>query len=561
MKHSYPVFLVLFCSIGTQAQQLPTMYTTDTVHIQCPWDTLQIIQTYEGWEAYQTMNGEWDGPRDSTICIDLFEMVGNFPQPRIRFDQCDISRPVFARALLDSLSALPLSENNIYGLVANHWPSDWTALDSSANCQGGLCTGVMAAVRVPDSLGTSTLLRWYRTGYRNSWIGTYLDLCIPTERMPGNALREVIFKFTPTGSAQGEYVNLQSTTDFVDQSMNWTVEPLTDASVVQFNTSQFGYNIWGGPKYLVMYEDSTYPAAAHPSYVEFFPVPNVMATSNVDLWISEFATVVFQPFAQLRAGHVLNNDSVFHNLTIINQGSLCMTYDFVEVFWGGGSRYVHDGGDVHLEGAMSCFLFLPGSHLEVADDRRFDYGLGGRGMLGLRAGMDITIRNGAELRIHNMVDIKEGSGATRPGRLETTLGLGSRLSFSASARVHNANSINGSMKWYIYLDGGTCDISSLPPESQEKIVVVQLPERNAGEVTLASSVITDEMVMDLSVRSASEGIITIMDAVGREVLKKKVQLAPGPNSFALATGALRSGSYVISAAVLEELRTARFVKL
>ncbi len=563
MKPSYPVLLSVasFFSLPSAAQQLPTMYAQDTVSMPCPWDTAQTIHTYQGWEAYQTVNNEWDGPRDSTVCIDLFEMVGNFPYPRLRFDQCDISRAVFVRALLDSASAIPLTSNNIYGLYTTPYPSDWSAIDTTANCPNGLCTGVQVAVRVPDSLGTSQLLRWHQGGYTGSlFSGPAIDLCIPTERMVGNALREVIYRYTPTAGASAEHVDLY-TPEIIDQMMNWGVQQITEATMPQFSQGQFDYAFWGGGQYnLVMYEDSTYPSADHMSYLDVLPIPNVPAPSTITVTLDQFANIAFQPYTQLRAGYVLNNDSVFHNLVFVNQGELCMSYNFVEVFWENGSRYVHAGGEVHLDGAMSCFLFKPGSTLEVAAGERFDYGFGGRGMIGLREGCNIDIKPGAELVFHNMVDMKEGPGATTSGKLETMLGIGSRLSFGPGARLHNANSIGSALKWYVYLDGGTCDISNLSVEDQQKIVLVQLPARAAGDIELQASAVNDELVFDLPVRENVEAEVRVLDAAGRDVLFTVRALLPGGNNVRVAIPGLRAGSYVLDVRVADERRTARFIK-
>ncbi|MBK8341760.1 MAG: hypothetical protein IPK99_18085 [Flavobacteriales bacterium] len=242
---------------------------------------------------------------------------------------------------------------------------------------------------------------------------------MPTEGFANNALRELIFKFTLSAPDPGQRYRLWGAggSDFQQEG---SLVQVTEASLPQFQTgptsfalaSFFGYN------FLAMYEDTTYPGPGHVSYLDITPLPNVATPTNVTLTLDLFTGFNLQPYTQLRGGAVLNNDTLFHNLTVVNNGAdLCMTFMIAELIWGEGDRYMHQDGHLGFEGARSCFLFTAGSTLEVAPGATLHYGLGNRGMLALNVGCDVVVGAGAELVMHGMVVLKEGGnvgGSHRP---------------------------------------------------------------------------------------------------------------------------------------------------
>ena len=558
MLRPLPFATSLLFPILCSAQMLPGMWPQDTLSVPCPNDSAQTIRTFNGWEAYQTQNDHWDGPRDTTHCIDLWVPQGNYILSRIEFDQTDISHPVFLRARLDSASALALESNTIYGMNAepyfNQGPPD------TSTCAGGPCTGMLVAVRVPDSAGTGHVLRWHDGPYE---IDGYppIDLCVPTERFPDNALREVVLSFKPGTSDNGQFVQFYPPT-IQNQAFNTGVQQLTEAAMPTYLNGQYDYYLNGlfGPSYLVMYEDSTYPDVSHPSYLDISPSPNVAVSSTVTLTLDEYATMVFQPYAQFRGGLVAGSDSVRHNFVFVNSGDLCMSNQFVELVFGAGNSYVHAGGHVDMDGRYSCFAFRNGSTLKVTDGIRFNYGKKGSGILALRSGCTVDIGHDAMLVIHNMMDIKEDLGITEHRDVELTLRDGARLVFAPGSRVHNANSIGQACKLVVRLDGGSIDISRLSPEDREKVVVIHLPSTDLPSPLLAGNLLSGDGTLQLAMRESGTAVIQVTDMLGRVAMRWQVVLSEGSNTVPFAVGKLGSGQYVLAVRSKDLERVERFVR-
>ena len=559
MKQLYTAILFLLVSAGNAQVTLPGFAVGDTVTRICSWDTTTSVLTFTGWEAYQTVNGTWNGPVDSTICIDLAHVVGGSVQARIDFDDTDTSRPVFVRLLLDSSSAIPLPADDQFVFTCSGYPLSGTILDPGVLCPEGLCTGMQVAVRIPDSTGTGSDLRWYRSSY-GAQMSEPFSVCVPTERFPDNALRELIIKFTLSSPGAGQQFRFLFT-DAFDLLQNGNLVRLTEALLPQYQVSSTEYLIGSGfgLNYLVMYEDTTYPGPDHVSYLDFTPLPNVPAPTTVTVSLEPYSGFNFQPFTQLRGGAVLNNDSVFHNLTVVNNGAeLCMAYQIAELIWGAGDRYVHQDGHLGFEGERSCFLFRRGSTLEVGAGTTLHYGVGNRGMLALNAGSDVVIGAGGELRMYGTLVLTEGSGAQIPQDLHTTLGPGAKLSFAPGAKVVNAFSMNGDMRWVIHVDGGAVDLSGLNEQDRRKIVVVQLPAEELTPLTIVPQ--QDGVLVQYATRTPGSGRLFVFDALGRSVVERSFVSSLGPDQLQLSTAGWRSGTYLLLLEINGERRAERWVK-
>jgi hypothetical protein len=542
--------------------QLPGLWGAPVISVPCPQDPEVTIQTYAGWEAYQTVDDTWDGPREAGVCIDLAHPPGSPPQARIDFDQTILPRPVFLRVLLDSASALSLASDNQYAIELSGFPLAGTTLAGGDQCSEGLCSGVMCAVRIPDSLGTGTDLRWYQSSVGEGMFSSPYSICVPTERFEENALRELIFKFTPATDAPGQSYRLLYI-EAVDLEMQGSLFQLHQEDVEQFRTGPATYQFYPQfeHNFLVMYEDTTYPGPANVSYLDLPPVPNTATPTPVTAILQSFTGFNFQPYTQLRGGSLLGNDSLFHPLTVVNNGAdLCLAYYIVELVWGPGDRYVHQQGHVEFAGNLSCFMFLPGSTLEVAPGSTFHYGRDGRGMLALIDGSTLRIGNGGELAMHGTLVIREAPGDTLPRDLHLTLGPGQRLRFAPGSRIHNALSIDARMKLVVTLDGGSIDISGLSAEDREKVVLVELPGEEWSELRLLGNPVGDELVLAFAVRGTGRLQLRAVDGLGRLVLAHSEVVVPGENRVSLPVYRLGHGVHLLEAILNGERRVVRFVK-
>ena len=553
--------ILSFLIASSASAQWPSLSIADTIHRACAWDSSVTIFTYEQWEAYQTLDSTWNGPRDTTICIDLAHQVGLSIQPRIEFDDIDVTRPVFVRVLLDSATVIPVDTNTLYMWEISMWPSNAAILDTSSGCPEGVCSGLMVAVRVADSLGTGSNLRWYQSHWDMSGWAAPLQLCMPTERMVPNAVREIVFKITPTGPAPGEYVSVYGAFAYDLYWGGWGLNKLTEAGMSNFQVGPADYYIGFGDN-LVMYEDSTYPSVQHQSYLDLVPIPNTISPQTVTLTLDAFTSLNFQPFTQLRGGTVLGIDSIHHSLNVVNNGmDICISGMIIELMWEDGNRYTHQSGHIDFEGSRSCMLFGKGGTLCVAEGATLHYGGHGRGMMALKSGGQILIERNAELVMHGTMVLYEYAGETLPADIHMTLPEGAKLTFAPGSHIWNHWSIDQDMRLYVYLDGGSVDKSGLPPEEQDRVVVIDLPRDPLSTITVLGEAGSGILALGIASREQGSSVLTMIDGAGRIVAHSAIQLDIGPNIIDLNTSALGMGSYFVIVQQGEQRSAGRFVIL
>jgi hypothetical protein len=147
MRCLLPLPLAGLCFMLQAQPQLPGLTPADTLTRSCPGDSTMIMLSFDGWEAYQTFDGTWNGPIDPGICIELVAIApSGWVYPRIEVDAIDQARPVFIRVRFEDDFVLPLATDNPYNFPFDLWSlAGWDTGDR----QGGPCTGTMAAERRP----------------------------------------------------------------------------------------------------------------------------------------------------------------------------------------------------------------------------------------------------------------------------------------------------------------------------------------------------------------------------------------------------------------------------
>lgn len=560
MVHRYTVLAFLLPVVALAQPQLPGMYAQDTITRTCPGDTTEHVLTYVGWEAYQTVNDLWDGPRDSTVCIDLAHITGSYVQSYIAVDQIDASRPAFLRWLSDSATALPLTPDNEYALDATVYSP--LGIDASNTCPGGFCTGVQAAVRIPHWSGIGTDLRWYQSAYNgNSFFGTGLHLCIPTEHFAQNDLAEVVFSLKTEDLGTNEQIQFYSP-ELADLSANGNLNPLTQAALPNYYNGN-GYALypdWAN-NFLVMYPDTTYPDANHLRYLDLSPIPNTADSQQVTLTLYPEIGLNFQPYTDLRGGLVLGSDSVRHSVNVINNGAdLCLTYMWIDLVMGPGDQYTHRSGHVDFAGDRSCMQFRPGATLHVPTGSTFHYGEDGRGMLALNAGCNVRLDANAELDMRGTLVLGPGPGATETRDVQVVLRDGAKLIFAPGSRIINTSGFGQGMLLDVLVDGGSLDLSGLSGVDRLKVRVTELPAMEVAPVLVLGNPLAGDLNMELSVRQAGTWAVHALDVSGRTVANATFQVAAGKNSLSISTGQWCSGTYLVELRNGAERQVVRVVK-
>jgi hypothetical protein len=559
MKRYYAL-ISAFVSLAAMAQpQLSPFWTAQ--EIPCPFDPTVTIKTYDGWEVYQTVDNTWNGVRDSAYCISLAYTQGNSTFAGIDLDETDRTRPVFIHALLDSATAIQLEQNTQYGVNIGAYLG--VGFDVSDTCPDGFCTGISAGVRIPDEWSPGFDMRWYTSGYeQDEWGGMPLSLCVPTEKFEQNDLREVIISLKPSSTATGQIIQLESPT-LDDLSWIGQLFPVTETTAPDYYFSQ-AYHFYDQgwlTNYLVLHPDTTYPSAANIGYVDLAPIPNVDQPTTIPVNLYPFSGFNFQPFTQLRGALVQGSDSVRHSIEVVNQGAdICLTYMWLEVFWNEGDRYVHHSGHLDFQGLRSCFMFMPGSVLEVAPNSFFQYGRNGRGMLALRQGSELTLGPNSVMEIHGTLVLLDAPNATERSDYHITLSKGAKLKFATGSRIHNANSIEEDMKLVVTLDGGTIDLAALSAEDQQKVIIVSLPAEELTDILIYCDQAEDILHAGFATREAGSMQFRMIDPLGRLVVDRTLPISPGKNNVELPVHHLRIGAYILEATMNDHRQIIRFVK-
>ena len=126
----------------------------------------------------------------------------------------------------------------------------------------------------------------------------------------------------------------------------------------------------------------------------------------------------------------------------------------------------------------ACIQFSEGSKLIVRENAAATLGSKGHGILALRTGSEIFLEKNTTLEIDLRLEMHELPGEVEKQNIYTHLSPGAKLSFTKHALVGNQFSIDQAMKMYVYLNGGSIDLSQLSPEERKLIVVIDTKEEN-----------------------------------------------------------------------------------
>ncbi|WP_421946755.1 hypothetical protein [Phaeodactylibacter xiamenensis] len=193
MKKLYSLLLAsCFGLFALHAQSLlENIYYNDLESRPCPYDESETVLWPVGWEVYQTTNGLWDGPVDSTRCITVEADGFN---PTIDLGQIDPDLSLFIRST-DILNAL-LIPSHIYLSASDVQPNTGSILKLGTGCPGGLCSGLITRINIPAEIPGERSHRTYKAGIDGDNVDFYAESCIATERFEDQFLETFVIKFT-----------------------------------------------------------------------------------------------------------------------------------------------------------------------------------------------------------------------------------------------------------------------------------------------------------------------------------------------------------------------------
>jgi len=522
--------------------------------LPCPYDSNTMVVGYKFWDMYQTLDGNWNGPIDSTICIRL----KTDPIEGIDLLTVDLSRPIFFRYKFTEGNKVLLEPDRLYNAYAGTIAAgnNYVEFQGGTDCPGNICSGIFVGIEIPDETGSATTMRWYTDIANNGFLYGDFQTCMPTEYFANNYLREFIIKLFPAPNATPDmklkmgYANIDDFFGFA--YVNEVIAPQSTYIDTSYNVPIYmtadPNSGWGGPNYLLHFTDTTlYPSAATPSYVEGRPEVNTPDPQTINLIVENWETLVPQPFAFLRGGLVEGSDSVRHHLNLINNGGdICMS-GIIDFAFGEDTKYLHAGGHVNMEGMNSCMMFRNGGALELAEGVTMQYGQDGRGILALRSGGQMVMGRGSSLLFDGVLWLQGIPTAKHPDpQFYLDLKPGSSLVLGERANVLNANSTAPNVKLNVYMNGGTLDDSQLNPAARLLIhrIYPKPAKRFAENVQVLNNPTLGQFHVDYVSIGQEKVKLEVHDLQGRLVWSKSFDTVQGHNSLDGEFGAAAAGVYV-----------------
>jgi hypothetical protein len=540
------IFLFLLFPLLSAAQALPNYNFTNTYQDTCAYDTAgtTVINFVTDWEGYLSMDSTWTGPHDS-VCVDLapFSTFGiALPLP-----QLNVNRPLYIRSLLDSVNEVALDSNALYKVFVSQIgvPGPLNLIEGDT-CKEDFCNGMRIGIRIPDSAGTGSAMRWY-TGYEVSGGNTY-EFCFPTEKFVNeNHIREAFLKYFQESVGNTGIERLYSVQL---EDMTWSTNKFTHIDATFPTGTSYAYYMsafnWPGPNYMAMYHDTTYPNPFNISFIDVDPPPSAVQ-ETVEVVVEPGAFFIQQPYTALRGG-LVTGDTIRHIYNLINDGGTVCLYMIVELLFENGNGFMYRSGNVNFEGKTSCMLFGNGGKLMIPDQTRFDYGATNRGMLALRPGGVFQIGKGSELVIHNVLSLKEYRNDINPADLSVTLGKGSKLTFAPGSHITTMGTAFPGLTFLkVYMQGGILDDSGL--DAASKSLIIRVYDNPVDELSDNLTVFNhpfDEMIsLSMVVAAEMQMQVNLFDVKGAQLASEIWNASKGISYFDLPADEIAHGIYIL----------------
>lgn len=541
------IFTLCVFTLFSQDIYPPNSGFFETSIIPCPYDSTVEIEMFDNWQVYQTLNDEWDGVVDSSLCISLVEIDS---EKRLPLNEIDQDKPLFIRSLV-SENPRPYLTDWLYEIGFRGKKSLNLSLNLQDTCKNALCSGLIVGIEIPDTISTDTAMRIHYDDFStyeiNQFGGFDNTYCMPTEKFEFNNLKEYVAKFTFNNANLNNHylydlhVNIQEAYD---------VDLLTEIEAYDFFNGEFYYYLnnyyyYGG--LLAKYTADSYPSMDSISYIEATPNDLQTEQQTINVVADEFLPLSFQPFTAIRGALVEGSDSVRHITNIVNEGSELCFGVIVELFFNDHTSYYHKAGTLNFHGKSSCMAFQSGSTLKIGDDATLLYGNEGRGVLNLQPGSNIEIGQNATLNVNTRLSLFGKPKAGQPAQVFMELNPGSTLSFGENGYITNIYAQSPDSKLNIYMNGGILDESNLDVNSRRLINKIYPTAKPVFKenIELFPNPVSEFLTIKITANEAGTVNLNWQDVNGRLLKSEKKELKKGYNFLEMNTVDLSSGIYFL----------------
>ncbi len=517
------ILLIFFLSCQLSAQQFSIdLYNVDS--IACSIDENEQVYLYKNWEFYQTIDNLWNGERINDRCIQLGKEQINpgLNKYGIDLNSIDTSKALFVRYKMENLTdPITIEPNQLFYMTASAFANPTINLDFSNHCPSGLCSGLITILGIEgDNEMVSRRSDFAFTPQNQCFVGT----CFVTEKTETNVFEEIIYKIALGPDSPLDPLLFFTSVDF---ELTWDVEIIKDDLLVDegfFNGTTYDLYFsdltqsWWGANYLLVHKEDGFPSIDNQSFTLVTPAENTEEQKSINVTIEDFQGVYYQLFSHLKAGPVLNNDNIFHELNIINNSSdMCLT--IIELIFSQNTNFVYKGGHIGFMDRKACLQFRDNSKLVIEESQRLELGHGGIGNVNLRSGSTIEFKKNSNLVFDGnlmMVPYNEYEGDKN---VFIDLPYGSSITFGESAKI----TVPGNdMILYINMLGGVVDMTNLSDDDQRKIQLVYPNETENNGVFNIYPNPSDGQINIFNYEAEMIESISLINLTGQRVFSKSI---------------------------------------
>ncbi|MFT7209507.1 MAG: hypothetical protein ACI93E_001138 [Flavobacteriales bacterium] len=508
----------------------------------------------EHFIAYQTLDNTQDGEIDPTTCIQWID-------GGLELSGADLTRPVFVR-LVDIEFEIPYASYTMFSF-GESWDLEGVPLIDFGNqdyCSNGLCCGMEIEIQIPseDGVGFNTRIWQQEFALMPSTIDTGpltifagIAMCIPTESFQPHTLADLVMKFMFEEGSETAILDLfkigtrDEFSEVSNGSLDWWEGP------VGFEFQD--YTAEGSTDYIFFHDAGGYPSENNLSYIDFYPFENASTQQSIEVYFGELDTYTMHPFTFFRGELVEGEETLRHNLNVINEGATICFNGYFELIIQKGWSYEHRSGEFDFQGGRACMQLNGGSHMLISENG-LRYGQVGQGMFALHGGSNILLEPNAHLYFDGKMLLVHHELDTEFVPAVMTLKEGAKLSFSEFAKLEDLS--EGQTKLLVYNQGGTIDLTNLTAEERASIEIVN-EEVETKHITLLGNPVAADGALNFLLFESGEALVRVLDANGKLMLE--TEMGADSPLIKLQLKGLPAGAYLLQVKQQAEIRTERFV--
>jgi len=519
MKNLLTFLLVMFSSIMFSQTNVLHLNYYNVNPIPCPNDSTLSFYKYDNWSFYQTTDDTWSGDHYTESCPNLTTFTERNGSIRYVLDlsSIDASKPVF---LAYDGPDVDLLKNSIYNIYAALGPDKDAPIKFGDECPEGMCSGVFVISEhsdpmYADSLSCQTLYPFTESDYFN------ISSCFTGEKTEHNKITDLVFKVSidePSDATIFTYRVIFEPNESLAISDPQIAVPERLYNGTSYNAvlNDLFQDFFGN--YLITHHTPGLPSETNQSFTELVPeLPKSNPTTiNINI---EWEGISFQKYTQLIGALVEGSDTERHPVNLEITTDLCLQY--IDLIGTSGTSFKMNGGTIEFSDMKACLQVRDNSSIIIEPGQQVYLGRDGVGNVNLRSGGNVVIKKDAELIFGGHLILTPYDAYEGEATIHVDLQGGGHLEFTKDARIEN-NLFGNELFLYVYMNGGTVDLSQLSPTDRDKIILVyDEAENSLTDITLFPNPTQDFLNIYNTDQQHIQNI-DIYNVQGQKVYSKKV---------------------------------------